>query len=30
MITIPGGAGLGLDLLPDLPNRPDAIHRISR
>ncbi len=30
MITIPGGAGLGLDLLPDMTERPDAIHRVSR
>lgn len=30
MITVPSGAGLGLDLLPDLTTRPDAIHRISR
>ena len=30
MITIPGGAGLGMDLLPDLVKREDAVHRISR
>ncbi len=30
MITIPGGPGLGLDLLPDLTKREDAVHRISR
>ena len=29
-ITIPGGPGLGMDLLPDLTDRKDAIHRISR
>lgn len=29
-ITIPGGPGLGMDLLPDLAERDDAIHRISR
>jgi len=30
MITIPGGPGLGMDLLPDLVKREDAVHRISR
>ena len=30
MITVPDGSGLGLDLLPDVFKRPDAIHRISR
>lgn len=30
MITVPDGAGLGLDLVPDLLTRPDAIHRITR
>ncbi len=30
MITIPGGPGLGMDLLPDLAKRDDAVHRISR
>lgn len=30
MITIPGGPGLGMDLLPDLTKRKDAVHRISR
>ena len=30
MITIAGGPGLGMDLLPDLTQRPDAIHRISK
>ena len=30
MITVPGGPGLGMDLLPDLTQRPDAIYRISR
>ena len=30
MITVPHGAGLGLDLLPNLQRRSDAIHRISR
>ncbi len=30
MISVPDGAGLGLDLLPDLMSRPDAIHRVSR
>lgn len=29
-ISIPDGPGLGLHLLPDLVNRSDAIHRISR
>ena len=29
-ISIPGGPGLGLNLLPDLTDRPDAIHRVSR
>ena len=29
-ITVPEGSGLGLDLLPDLTSRPDAIHQISR
>ena len=29
-ITIPDGPGLGLDLLPELTSRPDAIHRITR
>ncbi len=30
MITVSDRPGLGLDLLPDVFNRPDAIHRISR
>lgn len=30
MITVPDGAGLGMDLLPDLVSRPDAVHRITR
>lgn len=30
MITVPGGPGLGLDLLPDLCNRADAIQLISK
>jgi L-alanine-DL-glutamate epimerase-like enolase superfamily enzyme len=30
MITVPNGAGLGLDLLPDLTARDDAIHKITR
>ncbi len=29
MITVPEGPGLGLDLLPDVFQREDAIHRIS-
>ena len=29
-ITISGGPGLGMDLLPDLAKRDDAIHRVSR
>lgn len=29
MITVPGGAGLGLDLLPDLASRADAVQLIS-
>ena len=29
-ITVPDGPGLGLDLLPELWSRPDAIHRITR
>lgn len=29
-ITVPDGAGLGLDLRPELTSRPDAVHRISR
>jgi L-alanine-DL-glutamate epimerase-like enolase superfamily enzyme len=29
-ITAPGGAGLGIDLLPDLVRRPDATVRTSR
>ncbi len=30
MITVPDGPGLGMDLLPDLVSRSDAIHRISK
>ena len=30
LITVPGGPGLGMDLLPGLTERADAIHRISR
>lgn len=30
MITVPGGPGLGMDLLPGLTERADAIHRVSR
>lgn len=30
MITVPNGPGLGMDLLPDLFNRADAMHRVSR
>ena len=30
MITAPGGPGLGMDLLPGLTERADAIHRVSR
>ena len=30
MITVPDGPGLGLDLLPELFERGDAIHRVSR
>lgn len=30
MITVPEGPGLGMDLLPDLTSRADAIHRVSR
>ena len=30
MITVPDGAGLGMDLLPNLVSRPDAVHRITR
>lgn len=30
MITVPEGPGLGMDLLPGLEQRPDAIHRISK
>ena len=30
MITIPDGPGLGMDLLPGLAKREDAVHRISR
>ena len=30
MITVPDGPGLGMDLLPDLVSREDAIHRISK
>lgn len=30
MISVPDGAGLGLDLVPELFGRVDAIHRISR
>ena len=29
-VTIPGGPGLGMDLLPDLIKRDDAMHRVSR
>ena len=29
LITVPGGSGLGMDLLPDLSKRDDAIHRFS-
>jgi len=29
MISVPDDPGLGLDLLPDLTSRADAIHRIS-
>jgi len=29
MITVPEGTGLGLDLLPDLSSRADAIQRVS-
>lgn len=30
MITVPEGPGLGMDLLPELFTREDAIHRISK
>lgn len=30
MITVPDGPGLGMDLLPELFNRADAIHRVSK
>ncbi len=30
MITVPEGPGLGLDLVPGLDKRADAIHRVSR
>lgn len=30
MITVSNRPGLGIDLLPDTINRPDAIHRISK
>lgn len=30
MITIPGGPGLGMDLLPGLELRPDAVHRVTK
>lgn len=30
MIGVPDGPGLGMDLLPDLTDRADAIHRVSR
>lgn len=30
MITIPGGPGLGMNFLPDLERRPDAVHRITK
>ncbi len=30
MITVPDGPGLGMDLLPGLEKREDAVHRISR
>ena len=30
MITVPGGSGLGMHLLPGLTDRADAVHRISR
>ncbi len=30
MIAVPGGPGLGMDLLPGLTDRPDAVHRISQ
>lgn len=29
MISVPGGPGLGMDLLPDMTERPGAIHRVS-
>ena len=30
LISVPDGSGLGLDLLPDLASRADAIHRTSK
>lgn len=30
MISIPGGPGLGMDLLPDVFQRADAIHKVTR